>query len=176
MRFDVRVRGMKCRKCGFTADGMDYCPTCSNPTEGMWQMLVPETTPSAIGARHAVIEECIRAIMYAPWRERDAHYYDAGKLAMETLQTLPSHEKHRIPEGQGSSPASALVNGSPSQAAPGSNPASAVPGGAVSSTRYTTREGFIFDQDGKFVKLGDVVDMLNGQQSATRRSEDSNAG
>ena len=46
---------------------------------------------SAIGARHAVIEECIRAIMYAPWRERDAHYYDAGKLAMETLQTLPSH-------------------------------------------------------------------------------------
>lgn len=31
--------------------------------------------------------------------------------------------------------------------------------------RYTLHEGFIFDQGGKYVRLGDVVDMLNALQS-----------
>ena len=33
---------MRCRQCKRTYTGVDYCTVCSNPSEGMWQMLVPE--------------------------------------------------------------------------------------------------------------------------------------
>lgn len=40
MREPYRVRNMTCGACKRSFQtGFDYCPVCSNPSEGMWQML-----------------------------------------------------------------------------------------------------------------------------------------